>query len=87
MTTNPMPKAKTAHLIVREVHDETLVYDMGRHAATCLNEFAAKVQPLRRCDVYGRHRRRIERGRTRRLAGAASAEQIEPARGGNRPAA
>ena len=38
-----MPKAKTAHLIVREIDDETLVYDMGRHAATCLNEFAAKV--------------------------------------------
>jgi hypothetical protein len=48
MTTNPMPKAKTAHLIVREIDDETLVYDMGRHAATCLNEFAAKV--WRRCD-------------------------------------
>jgi hypothetical protein len=43
-----MPKAKTAHLIVREIDDETLVYDMGRHAATCLNEFAAKV--WRRCD-------------------------------------
>ena len=42
------PKAKTAHLIVQEVDDETLVYDMGRHAATCLNEFAAKV--WRRCD-------------------------------------
>ena len=48
MATNPMPKAKTAHLIVREIDDETLVYDMGRHAATCLNEFAAKV--WRRCD-------------------------------------
>jgi hypothetical protein len=48
MTTNPMPKAKTAHLIVREIDDETLVYDMGRHAATRLNEFAAKV--WRRCD-------------------------------------
>jgi Coenzyme PQQ synthesis protein D (PqqD) len=48
MTTNPMPKAKTAHLIVNVIDDETLVYDMGRHAATCLNEFAAKV--WRRCD-------------------------------------
>jgi hypothetical protein len=48
MATNPIPKAKTAHLIVREIDDETLVYDMGRHAATCLNEFAAKV--WRRCD-------------------------------------
>jgi hypothetical protein len=52
MTSNPMPKAKTQHLIVKEIDDETLVYDMGRHAgrhaATCLNEFAAKV--WRQCD-------------------------------------
>ena len=48
MATNPMPKAKTERLIVKEIDDETLVYDMGRHAATCLNEFAAKV--WRRCD-------------------------------------
>lgn len=48
MTTNPMPKAKTERLIVREIDDETLVYDVGRHAATCLNEFAAKV--WRQCD-------------------------------------
>jgi len=47
-TTNPMPKAKTERLIVREIDDETLVYDMGHHAATCLNEFAAKI--WRRCD-------------------------------------
>ena len=46
MTTNP--KAKTERLIVNVIDDETLVYDMGRHAATCLNEFAAKV--WRRCD-------------------------------------
>ena len=48
MTTNPMPKAKTERLIVTVIDDETLVYDMGRHAATCLNEFAAKV--WHRCD-------------------------------------
>ena len=48
MTTNPMPKAKTERLIVREIDDETLVYDCGRDAATCLNEFAAKV--WRQCD-------------------------------------
>src|SRR5271169_2417452 len=48
MATNPLPKAKTAHLIVREIDDETLIYDLTRHAATCLNEFAAKV--WRRCD-------------------------------------
>jgi hypothetical protein len=48
MTTNPMPRAKTERLIVREIDDETLVYDRSRDAATCLNEFAAKV--WRRCD-------------------------------------
>ncbi len=48
ITSNPRPKAKTERLIVREIDDETLVYDMGRHAATCLNAFAAKV--WRQCD-------------------------------------
>jgi hypothetical protein len=48
MILNPLPKAKTERLIVKVVDDETLVYDMGRHAATCLNEFAAKV--WRECD-------------------------------------
>jgi hypothetical protein len=48
MSTNPLPKAKSERLIVKVIDDETLVYDMGRHAATCLNEFAAKV--WRRCD-------------------------------------
>lgn len=43
-----MPKAKTARLIVREVDRETLVYDRGRDAASCLNEFAARV--WRECD-------------------------------------
>jgi Coenzyme PQQ synthesis protein D (PqqD) len=48
VATNPMPKAKTERLIVKEIDDETLVYEVSRHAATCLNEFAAKV--WRRCD-------------------------------------
>jgi Coenzyme PQQ synthesis protein D (PqqD) len=48
MTTNPLPKAKTERLIVKVIDDETLVYDVSRHSATCLNEFAAKV--WRRCD-------------------------------------
>src|SRR5271156_5651203 len=43
-----MPKAKTERLIVKEIDDETLVYEVSRHAATCLNEFAAKV--WRQCD-------------------------------------
>jgi Coenzyme PQQ synthesis protein D (PqqD) len=48
MTTNPMPKAKTERLIVREIDGETLVYDRSRAAASCLNEFAARV--WRECD-------------------------------------
>jgi hypothetical protein len=48
MTTTPIPKAKTERLIVREIDGETLVYDRGRDAASCLNEFAARV--WRECD-------------------------------------
>jgi hypothetical protein len=48
MTTNPMPKAKTERLIVREIDGETLVYDRSRATASCLNEFAARV--WRECD-------------------------------------
>jgi Coenzyme PQQ synthesis protein D (PqqD) len=48
MTTNVQPKARTERLIVREIDGETLVYDRGRHAASCLNEFAARV--WRECD-------------------------------------
>ena len=35
-------------MIVKVIDDETLVYDRARDAATCLNEFAAKV--WRECD-------------------------------------
>ena len=48
MTKNPRPKAKTERLIVREIDGETLVYDRGRDAASCLNDFAARV--WRECD-------------------------------------
>jgi Coenzyme PQQ synthesis protein D (PqqD) len=48
MTTNQTPKAKTERLIVREIDGETLVYDRGRDAASCLTEFAARV--WRECD-------------------------------------
>jgi hypothetical protein len=48
MMTSPMPKAKTERLIVREIDGETLVYDRSRYAASCLNEFAARV--WRECD-------------------------------------
>jgi Coenzyme PQQ synthesis protein D (PqqD) len=43
-----MPKAKTERLIVREIDGETLVYDRSRAAASCLNDFAARV--WRECD-------------------------------------
>ena len=43
MTDLPLPKAKTERLIVREIDGETLVYDRSRDAASCLNEFAARV--------------------------------------------
>ena len=48
MTTNTTPKAKTERLIVREIDGETLVCDRSRAAASCLNEFAARV--WRECD-------------------------------------
>ena len=48
MTDLPKPKPKTERLIVREIDGETLVYDRSRHAASCLNEFAARV--WRACD-------------------------------------
>jgi hypothetical protein len=43
-----MPKAKIERLMVREIDGETLVYDLSREAASCLNEFAARV--WRECD-------------------------------------
>ena len=75
MTTNPMPKAKTERLIVREIDGETLVYDLSRDAASCLSEFAARV--WRECDgeTSVPDRRRARRGRKRRLAGAASTDE------------
>jgi hypothetical protein len=48
MSTNPMPRAKTERLIVREIDGETLIYDRQRHTASCLNESAARV--WRECD-------------------------------------
>ncbi len=43
-----MPSARTAELVVEELPDETLVYDLKRHKARCLNRTAALV--WRRCD-------------------------------------
>jgi len=42
------PRARRAELVVRDVADETLVYDLKRHRAHCLNRAAALV--WRACD-------------------------------------
>jgi len=38
-----MPRARQDDLVVEEVQDETLVYDLKRHKACCLNRTAALV--------------------------------------------
>ncbi len=43
-----MPRARQDELVVEELPDETLVYDLKRHKANCLNRTAALV--WRRCD-------------------------------------
>ena len=43
-----MPRAREVSLLVEELADETLVYDLKRHKARCLNRTSALV--WRRCD-------------------------------------
>jgi hypothetical protein len=43
-----LPRARTEGLVISELDDETLVYDLERHEAHCLNQTAALV--WRRCD-------------------------------------
>ena len=43
-----MPRARQDELVVEELPDETLVYDLKRHKARCLNPTAALV--WRHCD-------------------------------------
>jgi hypothetical protein len=43
-----LPLARTDHLVIRELDDETLVYDTERAEAHCLNQTAALV--WKRCD-------------------------------------
>lgn len=38
-----LPRARTDNLVIRELDDETLVYDMDRDEAHCLNQTAALV--------------------------------------------
>lgn len=46
--TNTQPRARTERIIVKEVQDEVLVYDMDRDRAHCLNLSAAAV--WKKCD-------------------------------------
>jgi hypothetical protein len=43
-----LPRARTEGLVINELDDETLVYDLQRHEAHCLNQTAALV--WRGCD-------------------------------------
>ncbi len=43
-----MPRARQDELVVEELPDETLVYDLKRHKARCLNRTAALI--WRHCD-------------------------------------
>jgi hypothetical protein len=43
-----LPRSRTENLVVRELDDETLVYDMDRNEAHCLNRTVALVWNL--CD-------------------------------------
>jgi hypothetical protein len=47
-----MPRARDAHLVVETLADETLVYDLERHRAHCLNRAATLV--WRACDGHSR---------------------------------
>ena len=47
-TVQPLPKARTEQLVIKELSDETLVYDETNHEAHCLNRTAAFV--WRHCD-------------------------------------
>jgi hypothetical protein len=48
MAEHYMPRARSSKLVVRELIDETLVYDLEGHRAHCLNRTAALVWKL--CD-------------------------------------
>ena len=48
MKSNRLPRARSENLVVRELDDETLVYDLERDEAHCLNLTAALV--WQQCD-------------------------------------
>ncbi len=43
-----LPRAKKDSIIIRQLADETLAYDLKRHRAFCLNDLAGRI--WRRCD-------------------------------------
>ena len=47
-TEQPLPRARRANLVVKELASETLVYDEATHEAHCLNQTAAFV--WKHCD-------------------------------------
>jgi hypothetical protein len=47
-THQPLPKARADGLVVQELMDEVVVYDLARHRSHCLNQTAALI--LRHCD-------------------------------------
>lgn len=48
MKTSPNPKARTENLVINDLPDETLVYDLNSNEAHCLNNTAAFV--WKNCD-------------------------------------
>ena len=47
-TRKTMPRSRDEQLVIQEMPEETLVYDLDRHKAHCLNKTAAAV--WQRCD-------------------------------------
>jgi hypothetical protein len=47
-TSSFIPKARTADLVVQQVDDETMVYDLVSHQAHCLNRTASEI--WKNCD-------------------------------------
>jgi coenzyme PQQ synthesis protein D (PqqD) len=67
------PRAREDDLIVQELEDETLVYDLGNHKAHCLNRAAAAVWRL--CDGT-RDEAALARLLGKELAGAADEDVV-----------
>jgi hypothetical protein len=66
------PTARTEGIVVRELPDEVLVYDLGTHKAVCLNSTAAAVWRL--CD--GRRTGEEIRRALEKSAGGAVPEEL-----------